>query len=107
MCVAAKSFQSMWSLGVIPVVVNSDLIFNFFPDPFQLPLWGINKDLGVPHPHLSPQPRTHDVPQVLQNEGIAENDHEQVISPRPHHRLHEHNFDFNRTRNIQEYYETT
>ncbi|XP_077191044.1 leucine-rich repeats and immunoglobulin-like domains protein 2 [Paroedura picta] len=76
-------------------------------DPFQLPLWGINKDLGVPHSHFSPQPNTHDVTQVPQKENIAENDREQVISPRPHHRLHEHNFDFNRTRNIQEYHETT
>ncbi|XP_053101611.1 leucine-rich repeats and immunoglobulin-like domains protein 2 isoform X2 [Hemicordylus capensis] len=77
-------------------------------DPFQLPLWGINnKDLSLSHPHFSPQLKTHDVPQVLRSEGIAESDHEQAVSPRPHHRLHEHDFDFNRTRNVLEHNETT
>ncbi|XP_044303316.1 leucine-rich repeats and immunoglobulin-like domains protein 2 isoform X1 [Varanus komodoensis] len=76
-------------------------------DPFQLSLWGINKDLGLLHPHFSPQPKTHEVPRVLRSEGITESEHELVISPRPRHRLHEHNFDFNRTRNIQEHHEAT
>uniref|UniRef100_UPI003BB86124 leucine-rich repeats and immunoglobulin-like domains protein 2 isoform X1 n=1 Tax=Pogona vitticeps TaxID=103695 RepID=UPI003BB86124 len=75
--------------------------------PFQLSLWGINKDLGLLHPHFSPQPKTHEGPQILQNEGITEAEQEQVISPRPCHRLHEHNFDFNRTQNTQEHHEAT
>ncbi|CAI5777833.1 leucine-rich repeats and immunoglobulin-like domains protein 2 [Podarcis lilfordi] len=76
-------------------------------DPFQLPLWGINKDMGSLHPHFSTQPKTHEVPRVLQSECITETEREQAISPKPCHRLHEHNFDFNRTRNIQEHHEAT
>ncbi|XP_061487965.1 leucine-rich repeats and immunoglobulin-like domains protein 2 isoform X2 [Rhineura floridana] len=76
-------------------------------DPFQLSLWGINKDVGLLHPHFSLQPKTHEVPQALQGESITESEHEQAISPRPCHRLHEHNFDFNRTQNIQEHHEAT
>ncbi|KAJ7331786.1 hypothetical protein JRQ81_013966, partial [Phrynocephalus forsythii] len=76
-------------------------------DPFQLSLWGINKDLGLLHPHFSPQPKTHEGPRILPSEGVTEAEHEQVISPRPCHRLHEHNFDFNRTQNTQEHHEAT
>ncbi|XP_003220507.3 leucine-rich repeats and immunoglobulin-like domains protein 2 isoform X1 [Anolis carolinensis] len=76
-------------------------------DPFRLSLWGVNKDLGLLHPCFSPQPKTHDVPHVLLSEGIAETGQEQVISPRSHHKLHEHNFDFDRTQNLQEHHEAT
>ncbi|XP_066480338.1 leucine-rich repeats and immunoglobulin-like domains protein 2 [Tiliqua scincoides] len=91
-------------------LTNHDRIHERKPyntDPFQLPLWGITKDLGLSHPHFSPQPKTHEVPRALRSEGISESEREQVSSPRPRHRLHEHNFDFNRTRNTQEHHEAT
>ncbi|KAH0618940.1 hypothetical protein JD844_018510, partial [Phrynosoma platyrhinos] len=76
-------------------------------DPFRLSLWGVNKDLGLLHPHFSPQSKNHEVPHVLQSEGIIEAGQEQVTSPRFHHRLHEHNFDFNRTQNLKDHHEAT
>ncbi|XP_060628599.2 leucine-rich repeats and immunoglobulin-like domains protein 2 [Anolis sagrei] len=76
-------------------------------DPFRLSLWGVNKDLGLLYPCFSPQPKTHEVPPVLRSEGIEEAGQEQVISPRSHHRLHEHNFDFDRTQNLEEHQEAT
>ncbi|XP_042318211.1 leucine-rich repeats and immunoglobulin-like domains protein 2 isoform X2 [Sceloporus undulatus] len=76
-------------------------------DPFRLSLWGVNKDLGLLHPCFSPPSKNHEVPHVLRSENIMEVGQEQVTSPRPHHRLHEHNFDFNRTQNLQEHHEAT
>uniref|UniRef100_A0A8D0HAL2 Leucine rich repeats and immunoglobulin like domains 2 n=1 Tax=Sphenodon punctatus TaxID=8508 RepID=A0A8D0HAL2_SPHPU len=76
-------------------------------EPFPLPSWGINKDLALSHPHFPQQLLVHEAPRALRSEGIMDGDHETAASPRPCHRLREHNFDFNRTRNIQDHSETT
>lgn len=76
-------------------------------EPFQLPLWGVNKDLALSHSHFLHQPSARETPRPLRSEGIIDSDREQAASPRPCHRLREHNFDFNRTRNIHDYSETT
>ncbi|XP_025070850.1 leucine-rich repeats and immunoglobulin-like domains protein 2 isoform X2 [Alligator sinensis] len=76
-------------------------------EPFQLPLWGINKDLGLSRSHCLHQQSVHEAPRALRSEGVLDDDREQAASPRPCHRLCEHNFDFNRTRNMQDYSETT
>ncbi|XP_010079511.1 PREDICTED: leucine-rich repeats and immunoglobulin-like domains protein 2 [Pterocles gutturalis] len=76
-------------------------------EPFQLPLWGVNKDLTRSHSHFLHQPSARETPRPLRSEGIIDSDREQAASPRPCHRLREHNFDFNRTRNIHDYSETT
>lgn len=77
------------------------------PEPFQLPLWGVNKDLVRSHSHFLHQQSARETPRPLRSEGIIDSDREQAASPRPCHRLREHNFDFNRTRNIHDYSETT
>ncbi|XP_067166792.1 leucine-rich repeats and immunoglobulin-like domains protein 2 isoform X3 [Apteryx mantelli] len=76
-------------------------------EPFQLPLWGVNKDLGLSHSHFLHQQSARETPRPLRSEGIIDSGREQAASPRPCHRLREHNFDFNRTRNIQDHNETT
>ncbi|XP_074706531.1 leucine-rich repeats and immunoglobulin-like domains protein 2 isoform X2 [Strix aluco] len=76
-------------------------------EPFQLPLWGVNKDLALSHSHFLHQPPAHETPRPLRSEGVADSDREQAASPRPCHRLREHNFDFNRTRSIHDSSETT
>ncbi|OXB56448.1 hypothetical protein ASZ78_004546 [Callipepla squamata] len=76
-------------------------------EPFQLPLWGVNKDLALSHSHFLRQQSAREAPRPLRTEGITDSDREQAASPRPFHRLREHHFDFNRTRNIHDYSETT
>ncbi|KAH1171293.1 hypothetical protein KIL84_006911, partial [Mauremys mutica] len=77
-------------------------------EPFQLPLWGLNRDIGLSHSRFPQQQSVHeDAPQALRSEGVIDGEREQAVSPRPCHRLREHNFDFNRTRNIQEFSEAT
>ncbi|XP_017446405.1 leucine-rich repeats and immunoglobulin-like domains protein 2 isoform X2 [Rattus norvegicus] len=59
---------------------------------FQRPLWNMNRDLGLlPFPQ---QP-------VLESPQLAERD-PNCSSPVSCHRLHDHAFDFSRTRNIQD-----
>nr|XP_058916538.1 leucine-rich repeats and immunoglobulin-like domains protein 2 isoform X5 [Kogia breviceps] len=70
-------------------------------EPLQRPLWNINKEPGMPHPPLSQQ-SVFESPQLHQNEGLAESDPDCSTSPMPCHRLHDHTFDFSRTRNIQD-----
>uniref|UniRef100_H0WNU9 Leucine rich repeats and immunoglobulin like domains 2 n=1 Tax=Otolemur garnettii TaxID=30611 RepID=H0WNU9_OTOGA len=67
----------------------------------QRPLWNINKELGLPHPHFSQQP-VLESPQLHRNEGLAERDPDCSTSPTSCHRLQDHTFNFNRTRNIQD-----
>ncbi|KAM6333482.1 leucine-rich repeats and immunoglobulin-like domains protein 2 isoform 4-T4 [Alca torda] len=76
-------------------------------EPFQLPLWGVNKDLALSHSHFLHQQSARETPRPPRSEGIIDSDREQAASPRPCHRLREHNFDFNRTRSIHDYSETT
>uniref|UniRef100_A0A8C2U3X4 Leucine rich repeats and immunoglobulin like domains 2 n=1 Tax=Coturnix japonica TaxID=93934 RepID=A0A8C2U3X4_COTJA len=76
-------------------------------EPFQLPLWALNKDLALSHSHFLHQQSAREAPRPLRTEGIIDSEREQAASPRPFHRLREHNFDFNRTRNIRDYSETT
>ncbi|PKK22993.1 leucine-rich repeats and immunoglobulin-like domains 2 [Columba livia] len=76
-------------------------------EPFQLPLWGVSKDLTCSHSHFVHQQPARETPRPLRNEGVMDSDREQAASPRPCHRLRDHNFDFNRTRNIHDYSETT
>nr|XP_042708588.1 leucine-rich repeats and immunoglobulin-like domains protein 2 isoform X2 [Chrysemys picta bellii] len=77
-------------------------------EPFQLPLWGLNRDLGLSHSRFPQQQSIHEeAPQALRSEGVIDGEREQAVSSRPCHRLREHNFDFNRTRNIQEFSEAT
>ncbi|XP_070601744.1 leucine-rich repeats and immunoglobulin-like domains protein 2 isoform X2 [Erythrolamprus reginae] len=98
-----------------PVFVsNQDRLHNRKPcsqscgnDLFQQSLWGISNDLGLLHPHCSSPSKTHEGPEVLRNEGISEKEPEQMIPPRLHHRLHQYNFDFNRTQDMQEHHEAT
>lgn len=93
--------------------LSAEVVYKFkfliFPstDLFQQSLWGINNDLGLLHPHCSSPSKTHEVPEVLRNEGISEKEPEQIIPPRLHHRLHQYNFDFNRTQDMQEHREAT
>ncbi|TFK04233.1 secretory carrier-associated membrane protein 5 [Platysternon megacephalum] len=83
-------------------------IFFFLSEPFQLPLWGLNRDVGLSHSRFPQQQSIHEeAPQALRSEGVIDGEREQAVSPRPCHRLREHNFDFNRTRNIQEFSEAT
>ncbi|XP_023975530.1 leucine-rich repeats and immunoglobulin-like domains protein 2 isoform X4 [Physeter macrocephalus] len=70
-------------------------------EPLQRPLWNISKEPGMPHPPLSQQ-SVFESPQPHQNEGLAESDPDCSTSPMPCHRLHDHTFDFSRTRNIQD-----
>ncbi|XP_022439749.1 leucine-rich repeats and immunoglobulin-like domains protein 2 isoform X1 [Monodon monoceros] len=70
-------------------------------EPLQRPLWNISKEPGMPHPPLSQQ-SVFESPQLHQNEGLAESDPDCSTSPMPCHRLHDHTFDFSRTRNIQD-----
>uniref|UniRef100_A0A452RKJ0 Leucine-rich repeats and immunoglobulin-like domains protein 2 n=1 Tax=Ursus americanus TaxID=9643 RepID=A0A452RKJ0_URSAM len=65
------------------------------------PLWNISKELGLTHPPFSQQP-VLEPPQLHQNEGLAESGPDCSTSPTPCHRLHDHAFDFSRTRNIQD-----
>lgn len=78
-----------------------------FSEPFQLPLWAVNKDLALSHSHFLQQQSAREAPRPLRTEGILDSEREQAASPRALHRLREHNFDFNRTRNIRDYSETT
>ncbi|XP_074119189.1 leucine-rich repeats and immunoglobulin-like domains protein 2 [Sminthopsis crassicaudata] len=71
----------------------------------QRPLWGINKELGLPQSHFSQQP-VLESPQ-LQNENLTESDEDHSASPRPCHRLQSHSFDFSRTQNTQDGSEAT
>uniref|UniRef100_A0A663MHZ4 Leucine rich repeats and immunoglobulin like domains 2 n=2 Tax=Athene cunicularia TaxID=194338 RepID=A0A663MHZ4_ATHCN len=75
-------------------------------EPFQLPLWGVNKDLALSHSHFLHQPSARETPRALRSEGVADGGREQA-SPRPCHRLRERNFDFNRTRSIRDSSEAT
>ncbi|XP_068396635.1 leucine-rich repeats and immunoglobulin-like domains protein 2 isoform X5 [Eschrichtius robustus] len=70
-------------------------------EPLQRPLWNISKEPGMPRPPLSQQ-SVFESPQLHQNEGLAESDPDCSTSPTPCHRLHDHTFDFSRTRNIQD-----
>ncbi|XP_050810254.1 leucine-rich repeats and immunoglobulin-like domains protein 2 isoform X1 [Gopherus flavomarginatus] len=77
-------------------------------EPFQLPLWGLNRDIGLAHSRFPKQQSIHEeAPQGLRSEGVIDGEREQAVSPRPCHRLREHNLDFNRTRNIQEFSKAT
>ncbi|XP_026530949.1 leucine-rich repeats and immunoglobulin-like domains protein 2 [Notechis scutatus] len=76
-------------------------------DLFQQSLWGINNDLGLLHPHCSSPSKIQEVPEVLRNEDISEKEPEQIMPPRLHHRLHQYNFDFNRTQDMKEHREDT
>lgn len=76
-------------------------------EPFQLPLWGVSKDLACSHSHFVHQQPARETPRPLRNEGVIDSDREQAASPRPCHRLRDHNFDFNRTRNVHDYSEAT
>lgn len=63
-----------------------------FSEIFQRPLWNMNRELGLlPFPQ---QP-------VLESPQLAEKD-PNCSSPVSCHRLHDHAFDFSRTRNIQD-----
>uniref|UniRef100_A0A8P0SSX9 Leucine-rich repeats and immunoglobulin-like domains protein 2 n=1 Tax=Canis lupus familiaris TaxID=9615 RepID=A0A8P0SSX9_CANLF len=70
-------------------------------ETLQRPLWNISKELGLPHPPFSQQP-VLERPQLHQNEGLAESGPDCSTSPMPCYRLHDHTFDFSRTRNIQD-----
>ncbi|XP_069731703.1 leucine-rich repeats and immunoglobulin-like domains protein 2 [Phaenicophaeus curvirostris] len=76
-------------------------------EPFQLPLWGVSKDLMLPPSAFLHQPSARETPRPLCSEGGIDCDRDQAASPRPCHRLCEHNCDFNRTRNVHDYTETT
>ncbi|XP_040143295.2 leucine-rich repeats and immunoglobulin-like domains protein 2 isoform X5 [Ictidomys tridecemlineatus] len=69
-------------------------------ETLQQPLWNINRELGLSHPPFSQQP-VLESPQLHRNEGLAERDPDSS-SPVPCHRLHDHAFEFSRTRNIQD-----
>ncbi|KAG8517692.1 Leucine-rich repeats and immunoglobulin-like domains protein 2, partial [Galemys pyrenaicus] len=70
-------------------------------ETLQRPLWSMGKELSLPHPPFSQQPALES-PQLHANKGLAENDPDCAASPVPCHRLHDHTFDFSRTRNIQD-----
>uniref|UniRef100_F6ZHI5 Leucine-rich repeats and immunoglobulin-like domains protein 2 n=1 Tax=Monodelphis domestica TaxID=13616 RepID=F6ZHI5_MONDO len=72
----------------------------------QRPLWGINKELGLPPPHFSQQP-VLESPQLLRNESLTENDEDHTTSPRPCQRLPGRPCDFSRTQNGQDGSEAT
>ncbi|NXS62138.1 LRIG2 protein, partial [Brachypteracias leptosomus] len=59
-------------------------------DPFQLPLWAVNKDLARPHPHFVPQPPAREAARPQRGEDSGR---DQAPSPRPCHRPREHSFD--------------
>lgn len=65
---------------------------------FQRPLWNMNRELGL---LPFPQQPVLDSPQLQRHEGLAERD-PNCSSPVSCHRLHDHTFDFSRTRNIQD-----
>ncbi|NXD77727.1 LRIG2 protein, partial [Halcyon senegalensis] len=62
-------------------------------EPFQLPLWGVNKDLARSHPHFLHQQSAREPPRPPRSEGGTDSDREQAASPRPCPRLREQNFD--------------
>ncbi|XP_060057843.1 leucine-rich repeats and immunoglobulin-like domains protein 2 isoform X2 [Erinaceus europaeus] len=66
-------------------------------ETLQRPLWNINKDLGLPHPSISQHPILESL-QLDQSEDLTDCS----ASPMPCLRLHDHGFDFSRTRNIQD-----
>ncbi|XP_052586230.1 leucine-rich repeats and immunoglobulin-like domains protein 2 isoform X2 [Peromyscus californicus insignis] len=70
---------------------------------FQRPLWNMNRELGL---LPFPQPPVLDSPQLQRHEGLAERD-PNCSSPVSCHRLHDHTFDFSRTRNSQDGSECT
>ncbi|KAF4021468.1 hypothetical protein G4228_013456 [Cervus hanglu yarkandensis] len=70
-------------------------------ETLQRPLWNISREPGMPHPPF-PQQSVLESSQLHQNEGLAESDPDCSTSPIPCHRLHDHTFDFSRTRNIQD-----
>uniref|UniRef100_A0A8C9DQG8 Leucine rich repeats and immunoglobulin like domains 2 n=1 Tax=Prolemur simus TaxID=1328070 RepID=A0A8C9DQG8_PROSS len=70
-------------------------------ETLQRPLWNVNRELGLPHPHFSQQP-VLESPQLHRNEGLTERDPDCSASPMSCHRLQDHTFDFNRTQNIQD-----
>ncbi|XP_057649344.1 leucine-rich repeats and immunoglobulin-like domains protein 2 isoform X2 [Chionomys nivalis] len=65
---------------------------------FQRPLWNMNREPG-----LLPfcQQPVLESPQLPRHEGLAERD-PNCSSPVSSHKLHDHTFDFSRTRNIQD-----
>ncbi|XP_058394803.1 leucine-rich repeats and immunoglobulin-like domains protein 2 isoform X5 [Diceros bicornis minor] len=70
-------------------------------ETLQRSLWNISKELGLPHAPFSQQP-VLESPQLHRNEGLSESDPDCSASPMPCHQLHDHAFDFSRTRNIQD-----
>ncbi|XP_006092571.1 leucine-rich repeats and immunoglobulin-like domains protein 2 isoform X1 [Myotis lucifugus] len=70
-------------------------------ETLQRPLWNVSGELGLPPAPFSQQPGPAS-PQPHQHEGLAESGAACSASPTPCHRLHDHAFDFSRTRNIQE-----
>ncbi|VFV31471.1 leucine-rich repeats and [Lynx pardinus] len=75
-------------------------------ETLQRPLWNASKERGLPHPPFSQQP-VIESPQLHQSEGLAESGPDCSTSSMPCHRLHDHAFDFSRTRNIQDSCEGT
>ncbi|XP_072500484.1 leucine-rich repeats and immunoglobulin-like domains protein 2 isoform X2 [Notamacropus eugenii] len=72
----------------------------------QRPLWGINKELGLPQSHFPQQP-VLESPRLLQSENLTESDEDHSASPRPYHRLQGHPFNFSRTQNVHDGSEAT
>lgn len=70
-----------------------------FSETLQRPLWNVSREPGMPHPPF-PQQSVLESSQLHQNEGLAESDPDCSTSPMPCHRLHDHTFDFSRTRNV-------
>lgn len=70
-------------------------------ETLQRPLWNISREPGMPHPPF-PQQSVLESSQLHQNEGLAESDPDCSTCPTPCHRLHDHTFDFSRTRNVRD-----
>lgn len=70
-------------------------------ETLQRPLWNISREPGMPHPPF-PQQSVLESSQLHQNEGLAESDPDCSTCPTPCHRLHDHTFDFSRTRNVHD-----
>ena len=70
-----------------------------FSETLQRPLWNVSREAGMPHPPF-PQPSVLGSSQLHQNEGLPESDPDCSTCPTPCHRLHDHTFDFSRTRNV-------
>ncbi|NXI60618.1 LRIG2 protein, partial [Chloroceryle aenea] len=51
-------------------------------EPFQLPLWGVNKDLARSHSHFLHQQPARETPRPPRSEGVSDGDREQPPSPR-------------------------